>query len=131
MCIFVGLTDFEKRGELTLVDDIPRYRNDHFFPPLLQQLVQNGTCTEFDNLTDSVAKNLAFPTIHYYRINATIGADQMRHMLVENGKPRFYRNDGVDLRDITEVWKTGWGRCESSGSLAPHLDRSIPTECSN
>ena len=86
---------------------------------------------EFDNFTDSVSKNLAFPTIHYYRINGTIGTDRMRHMLIDNGQPRFYRNDGVDLQDITEVWKTGWGRCESSGSLAPNVDREIPTECSN
>ena len=30
MCIFVGLTDFVNRGVLTLVDEIPRYRNYHY-----------------------------------------------------------------------------------------------------
>ena len=30
-CIFVGLTDFVKRGVLTLVDEISRYRNYHYY----------------------------------------------------------------------------------------------------
>ena len=29
MCVFVSLTDFVKRGVLTLVDEMPRYRNYH------------------------------------------------------------------------------------------------------
>ena len=31
MYIFVGLTDFVKRGVLTLVDEIPRCRNYHYY----------------------------------------------------------------------------------------------------
>ena len=30
-CIFVGLTDFVKRGVLTLVDEISRYRNHNYY----------------------------------------------------------------------------------------------------
>ena len=30
MCVFVGFTDFVKRGVLTHVDEIPRYRNYHY-----------------------------------------------------------------------------------------------------
>ncbi|XP_070204398.1 uncharacterized protein [Littorina saxatilis] len=93
----------------------------------------NGTCKEFANFTDSVGNNVNIPTIHYYRVNSTIATNNTagHHMLIEGGRPRFYHNDGVDMEDITNVWKTGWGRCESSGSMAPHLEREIPTECSN
>ena len=31
MCMFVGLTDFAKRGVLTLVDEILRYRNYPYY----------------------------------------------------------------------------------------------------
>ena len=31
MCIFVGLTDSVKHGVLTLVDEIPRYRNHRYY----------------------------------------------------------------------------------------------------
>ena len=31
MCIFVGLTDFVKLGVLSLVNEIPRYRNYYYY----------------------------------------------------------------------------------------------------
>ena len=97
----------------------------------LQLLLPNGTCTDFKNFVDNDGNTLAMPTIHYYRTNGKFSANDTNHMLMDNGQPRFYRSDGVDLQDITEVWKTGWGRCESSGSLSPNVDREIPTECSS
>ncbi|XP_025089940.1 uncharacterized protein LOC112561590 isoform X3 [Pomacea canaliculata] len=90
---------------------------------------QNGSCFEYDNITDDASKNMQIPSIHYYRINSTLMSTTSKHVVSENGISRFYRNDGVDLTDIREVWKTGWGGCESSGSMAPHLDRSISTPC--
>ncbi|KAK7087630.1 uncharacterized protein [Littorina saxatilis] len=83
--------------------------------------IKNGQCTELTRA----------PAIHYYRVNATISSNDTHHLLMEGGRPRFYPNDRVHLEDISEVWKTGFGGCESSGSLAPNFDEEIPVECSN
>ena len=97
-----------------------------FFFFFLLQIDQNGQCSELDDLT-----NVNMPTILYYRTNRRFSVNRMRYLLVDKGEPRFYRENGDDLEDITEVWKTGFWRCEFSGSIAPNLDREIPIECLN
>lgn len=94
------------------------------------QILTNGICKVYDNFTDSIDKNAQIPTIHYYRANSTLNTDSFHHVLMAGGKPRFYRNDGIDLEDTTKVWKTGWGECQGSGSMAPNLDRGINMDCS-
>nr|KAG5713298.1 hypothetical protein BaRGS_007825 [Batillaria attramentaria] len=66
----------------------------------------NGTCFIYDNFTDSINKNVKIPSIHYYRTNATLSSTST-HLLTEGGVARFYHNDGVELIDITDVWRTG------------------------
>lgn len=66
------------------------------------------------------------PVIHYYRTRSTV--TQEHHTIWTTGNSaRFFKNQ--DLIDITSVWKTGFGYCESSGSLAPHLMSGISVNC--
>ncbi|XP_050410243.2 uncharacterized protein LOC126824878 [Patella vulgata] len=85
-----------------------------------------STCKNVDDLTDSIedgiAKNL--PTIHYYRTTES----EVYHLLSDNGQVRFYKND-ADFEDIESVWETGWGKCDPTGTLAPHADDSLHAPC--
>ncbi|KAK7089018.1 hypothetical protein V1264_024585, partial [Littorina saxatilis] len=70
------------------------------------KVFNNGQCTD---LTTP-------PAIHYYRVNATISDNNAKDLLMEGGRPRFYRSDTNDLQDVSEVWKTGfYQQCKSSG----------------
>lgn len=64
--------------------------------------------------------------IHYYRTKNGISEDH--HLVWSGSGTRFFKNED-DLIDITKVWKTGFGSCESSGSLAPHNDASVAVDC--
>ncbi|XP_070184514.1 uncharacterized protein, partial [Littorina saxatilis] len=69
------------------------------------KVFNNGQCTD---LTTP-------PAIHYYRVNATISDNNAKDLLMEGGRPRFYRSDTNDLQDVSEVWKTGfYQQCKSS-----------------
>ncbi|XP_076453351.1 uncharacterized protein LOC143288600 [Babylonia areolata] len=95
------------------------------------RVYNNQVCSEYTDFGDSVSDSTTIPIIHYYRTSATLAPGDMRHLLIKGGTPRFYSNDGADLQDVTQVWKTGFGRCESSGSKAPHFQQDIPIQCSN
>ncbi|XP_069110631.1 uncharacterized protein [Argopecten irradians] len=66
--------------------------------------------------------------IHYYRTKSDV--PQNSHLLKTGlgNEARFYRND-LDLIDIATVWKTGFGSCESTGSLAPHISTDLQVQC--
>lgn len=64
--------------------------------------------------------------IHYYRTKDSVSEDH--HLVWSGSGTRFFKNED-DLIDITTVWKTGFGSCESSGSLAPHNDASVAVDC--
>ncbi|XP_070204401.1 uncharacterized protein [Littorina saxatilis] len=84
------------------------------------KVFNNGQCTDVTTP----------PSIHYYRVNAVSNHDA-KNLLMEGSRPRFYRSDTNDLQDVSQVWKTGWAQCKTSGSLAPVLDSGITVECSN
>ena len=65
-------------------------------------------------------------TLHYYR---TLSNFNKRHHVVHlsNNYGTFYDVD--DLQDISDVWKTGFVYCKSTGRLAPHRDSSITIPC--
>ena len=109
----------------------------HFIKPSIPKLIfgditynvkvnESGNC--HDPVTDIVTKPSKrkgtgisrTPVIHYYRAHVSSAS----HVLVN----RLYTYP-ADLTDITEVWKTGFASCESSGSLAPHRDTSLQTNC--
>lgn len=94
----------------------------------LQVRDNNQVCHKFDDLI-KVNDSINFPNIRYHRIKATLTANVTGHVLQDNGTLRFYRSGGVDLEDVSEIWKTGWGRCSCSGSVVPRLDSEIVVNC--
>jgi hypothetical protein len=109
----------------------------HFLQPSIPELIfgditYNVKVQESGNCHDPISDIVTTPNqrsgtgstrsavIHYYR--AHLSSDS--HLLTT----RLYEYPS-DLTDIAEVWKTGFASCESSGSLAPHRDTSLPTAC--
>jgi len=93
-------------------------------------------CQKVQNYTDSIDDSIGgshpvFPlTIHYFRTSTEISQQENSHLLYTDGlKPRFYRNDGKDLQDIRNVWKTGWNDCETTGSMGPNWDDELQVAC--
>lgn len=81
----------------------------------------------FDDIRNRKVGAVTHPVIHYYRTQST--ASQDHHTIWTTGQSaRFFRVKS-DLIDITTVWKTGFGYCESSGSLAPHHKTDIGVDC--
>ena len=70
--------------------------------------------------------SIVHPVIHYYRTKSAV--TQTHHTVWETASTRFFKD--TDLIDITSVWKTGFGSCKSSGSLAPHQKSNIKVDCS-
>ena len=33
------------------------------------------------------------------------------------------------MKNVTEVWRTGYRKCKMSGSLAPNHDTKVPVRC--
>lgn len=87
---------------------------------------QNITLQPLSELGQHAGKGTyQHPVIHYYKnkVNTT------GHLMTgSNNTARFYHLD-TDLIHITDVWKTGFGMCSSTGSLAPHRDESINVQC--
>lgn len=95
---------------------------------------ENGVCqtptitfvTRVSEYSKSTTQQHAI--IHYYRTKRDVSQDD--HLLKTGpaNQTRFYRNE-LDLIDISNVWKTGFGSCESTGSLAPHISSEVNVEC--
>lgn len=87
---------------------------------------QNITLQPLSELGQHAGKGeYQHPTIHYYKTKYNV----TDHLITDStNTPRFYHLNG-DLINITDVWKTGFGLCESTGSLAPHRNESIPLDC--
>ena len=73
-----------------------------------------------DRLSDT--QNAA---LHYFRTRP--GVPENRHVLYSGGTVQYYRAN--NLIDISEVWRTGFATCKSTGSLAPHVDSNIEVSC--
>lgn len=79
-----------------------------------------------DNIKDH-SKNSKVAALHYYRTaGSSVETNHVIHSSTTDGT--FYHSS--DLQDISDVWKTGFTSCKSSGSLAPHQDNSIDVPCS-
>ncbi|XP_025089933.1 uncharacterized protein LOC112561586 [Pomacea canaliculata] len=92
------------------------------------KVTKNNSCLTHDMFVasgDSDAK----PTFGYFRVNANVRNFTGPHLLLDNGQPRFYHSQS-DLQDISEVWRTGAGSCETSGTRAPTFDSNMEVDCS-
>ncbi|GFO09824.1 hypothetical protein PoB_003632900 [Plakobranchus ocellatus] len=100
-----------------------------------------GQCLKVDSYTNKLGSRSAEDMIplhfQYFRTAPDLPPQGTSHLLHETDhsnsrgeKVRFFRNDGQDLININEVWKTGWLNCESKGSLSPSLDDELPVDCS-
>lgn len=93
--------------------------------------VKTGTpasCTlpnfAINDVVGNHAQNVA--ALHYYRNKgSTTDTYQIVHKSGTDGE--FYESSM--LEDISDVWKTGFAYCKSSGSLAPHRDDNIAVNC--
>ena len=63
--------------------------------------------------------------LHYFRTKTGVADD--KHLLYTGSTPQYYRSD--NLIDISEVWRTGFATCKSTGSMAPHSDSNINVPC--
>lgn len=96
--------------------------------------LKNGSssvCTDPDfSIEDEVpdhANDRNVATLHYYR-NKDEVSDEYHIKRDPTGKTgQFFHSN--ELQDISEVWKTGFAYCKSSGSLAPHRDDTIDVQC--
>uniref|UniRef100_A0A0B7ACU3 Uncharacterized protein n=1 Tax=Arion vulgaris TaxID=1028688 RepID=A0A0B7ACU3_9EUPU len=91
--------------------------------------LQNGVCTSVNDYADSIESSISnnIPlTFHYYRTNETLHPGNVKHLL-QSGIPSFYTSS--DIIDVSVVWKTGWKDCESSGHVAPILDKDLTLTC--
>lgn len=81
-----------------------------------------------DDIREAVDETSHYlPTIHYYKVKENVS--EKNHLVWDSPtNPRFFIRD-ADLIDITSVWKTGFAFCQSTGSLAPHRNFSIPVTC--
>lgn len=96
------------------------------------KILENGTCTGLDRNSDVIGRNPTDPealVLHYFRTDVSAPGAHV-HFPGEGGAARFFRNEKPELTDVKEVWKTGWKRCETTGSLAPVLDTDLEVECS-
>lgn len=79
-----------------------------------------------DNIYDH-SKNNKVAALHYFRNTGNSAATHhVSHTSLTEGT--FFHSSS--LEDISDVWKTGFAYCKSSGSLAPHTDDSITVTCS-
>jgi hypothetical protein len=80
---------------------------------------------DINDITDK--QNRRHPVIHYFRTKQNVS--ETNHLVWESPTtPRFF-NQETDLINITSIWKTGFGFCESTGSLAPHRNSSMHVDC--
>ncbi|XP_025089942.1 uncharacterized protein LOC112561591 [Pomacea canaliculata] len=93
------------------------------------KVMKNNSCMAYKNSAAS-GNGPPLPIFGYFRVNASLANFTGPHLLLDNGQPRLYRPQR-DLQDISEVWRTGYGRCESSGTRAPTFDSSKEVDCSN
>lgn len=87
-----------------------------------RDIVGYSDSLETINSTTSIA-------MHYYRTNSLIDT-QSTYVIRDGNSVRFYRNDDKDIINVKKLWKTGWSKCEPTGSLGPVLDKNIPIDCS-
>ncbi|XP_025089934.1 uncharacterized protein LOC112561588 isoform X1 [Pomacea canaliculata] len=90
---------------------------------------KNNSCIAQDMFAASI-NGLPLPTFGYFYVNASLANFTGPHLLLDNGQPHLYRPQ-TDLQDISEVWRTGYGRCESSGTRAPTFNSNMEVDCSN
>lgn len=93
------------------------------------KVTENNSCMAYSNSATN-GNGLLLPSFGYFRVNASLANFTGPHLLLDNGQPRFYRPQS-DLQDISEVWRTGAGGCESSGTRAPTFDSNMEVDCSN
>lgn len=68
--------------------------------------------------------------LHYFHVSNLETDGNVTHLYTDRTEVvRFYRNQSPDMTDVVDVWKTGWNKCSSTGSLSPVLDRNIKIEC--
>ncbi|KAH3716917.1 uncharacterized protein LOC127855117 [Dreissena polymorpha] len=112
----------------------------HFVKPSVPGLIfgdityalKTGTSTNCETPTLKVADNLAAQMnnpisvlLRYYRTKPGVTEDNHIHKTSTSHK--FYH--ASDLIDISEVWKTGFAYCKSSGSPAPHKGDNLEVQC--
>ena len=90
---------------------------------------ENGKCHDpSSTIFDDVAERLSQrqnAALHYFRTRPNV--PENKHVVDSGGRVQFYHAD--NLIDISDVWRTGFATCKSSGSLAPHKDSSISVPC--
>ena len=90
---------------------------------------ENGKCHDpTSTIYEDVANRLSEKqnaALHYFRTKE--GVPENKHVLDSGGTVKFYHSD--NLIDISEVWRTGFATCKSTGSLAPHRDSGISVPC--
>ncbi|XP_045172746.2 uncharacterized protein LOC123534525 [Mercenaria mercenaria] len=64
--------------------------------------------------------------LHYYRTMSS--HDETNHVIHTSATDGTFYHSG-SMEDISDVWKTGFAHCKSTGSLAPHHDVSIDVPC--
>ncbi|CAG5122818.1 unnamed protein product [Candidula unifasciata] len=97
------------------------------------KVLKNGNCSE-GNFEDPLKNSgiLYYPlTFHYFRINNANDTGEVRHLYKDTSPDdvRFFRKDSKDITDVSEVWKTGWSKCSSTGSMSPVRNKNIQVEC--
>lgn len=99
-----------------------------------QQTGASGACEQVRDYTSSISASVGgkYPiTMHYFRTGALVQAQGTKHLLHGDGTmaPKFFRNDDMDLEEIRSIWRTGWNKCKSTGSVAPNWDEELEVEC--
>lgn len=90
---------------------------------------ENNKCNSPSiKIYDDVTKRLGDTqnaAMHYFRTKP--GVQDNHHVLDSGGNVQYYHAD--NLIDISEVWRTGFATCKSTGSPAPHKDSNIDVGC--
>ncbi|XP_059178012.1 uncharacterized protein LOC131957301 isoform X2 [Physella acuta] len=107
------------------------FRKQVFGDILFNMKTKNNGCTAIDSYSTELSNSGKDGFLmHYFRTNSTLQPVDSKFLQHDSGTTaRLFRNDGLDLTDVRQVWKTGWNQCESTGHMGPTLDASVGVEC--